>query len=197
MHCACDADSDRQCQRQAATASCSATSAPHGTMAETETLVATGYLPTATEWETIDPAAAGFDPARLREAVDFALQSETDYAEPEGDMAAFLLSGGMHGNNPEAPGHRDIIGPTVPRGNANGMIIRGGRIVAEWGDTDRVDMTFSATKSYLSTMVGLAWGEGLMDLDDQVGDKVHDGGFEGDHNSKITWRHMLHQASEW
>ena len=93
---------------------------------------------------------------------------ETGYSEPEGDMAAFLLSGGMHGNNPEAPGHRDIIGPTAPRGKTNGMIIRGGRIVAEWGPTDRVDMTFSATKSYLSTMVGLAWGEGLLDLDELV-----------------------------
>ena len=38
-------------------------------MAETETQVATGYyLPTVDEWETIDPAAAGFDPARLQEA---------------------------------------------------------------------------------------------------------------------------------
>ena len=73
-------------------------------------------------------------------------RQETTYSEPEGDMAAFLLSGGMHGN-PEPPGLRDSIGPTVPRGTTNGLIIRGGRIVAEWGDTERADMTFSATKS--------------------------------------------------
>ncbi len=121
---------------------------------------------------------------------------ETTYSEPGGDMAAFLLSGGMHGN-PEPEGLRDIIGPTVPRGTTNGLIVQGGRIVAEWGDTDRPDMTFSATKSYLSTVVGLAWGDGLLVLDDKIGSSVKDGGFDGVHNSKITWRHMLHQASEW
>ena len=41
-------------------------------------------------------------------------------------MAAFLLSGGMHGN-PEPEGLRDIIGPTVPRGTTNGLIVRGAR----------------------------------------------------------------------
>ena len=51
----------------------------------------------------------------------------------------------------------------------------GGRIVAEWGDTERADMTFSATKSYLSTMVGLAWGDGLLALDDKIGSSVKDG----------------------
>lgn len=50
---------------------------------------------------------------------------------------------------------------------------------------------------YLSTMVGLAWGDGLLALDDTIGSTVKDGGFEDAHNSKITWRHMLHQASEW
>lgn len=121
---------------------------------------------------------------------------ETTYSEPGGDMAAFLLSGGMHGN-PEPEGLRDIVGPTVSRGTTNGLIVRGGRIVAEWGDTNRADMTFSTTKSYLSTVVGLAWGDGLLALDDKIGSSVRDGGFDGDHNSKITWRHMLHQASEW
>ena len=115
-------------------------------------------------------------------------------------MAAFLLSGGMHGN-PEPEGLRDIIGPTLPRGTTNGLIVRGtstgtysaiphptlitpcditgGRIVAEWGDTERVDMTFSATKSYLSTVVGLAWGDGLLALDDKIGSSVKDGALDG------------------
>eukprot|EP01051_Picozoa_sp_SAG22_P009105 SAG22_NODE_735_length_7542_cov_11.695956_2_plen_412_part_00 len=152
----------------------------------------------AAAWETVDPAAAGFDPDRLRAAVQFSLDHETDYSEPGADMAAFLLSGGMHGN-PEPPGLRDIVGPTVPRGKTNGLILKAGRIVAEWGDTtEQVDMTFSATKSYLATMVGLAWGDQkIASLDDKVGLLVADGGFEPPHNSEITWRHFLHQASEW
>ena len=133
---------------------------------------------------------------RLAEAVQFSLDNETNYSAPGEDMAAFLLAGGMHGN-PEPPGLRDIIGPTLNRGTTNGMILKGGKIVAEWGDTTRVDMTFSATKSYLATMVGLAWGDGQVSLDSKIGESVHDGGFDSEHNAKITWRHMLHQASEW
>lgn len=50
-------------------------------------------------------------------------------------------------------------------------------------------MTFSATKSYLATMVGLGWGDGAIDLDSLVGELVQDGGFEpGTPNAKITWR---------
>ena len=36
------------------------------------------------------------------------------------------------------------------------MILKDGYVVAKWGDTKRVDMTFSVTKSYLSTVAGLS-----------------------------------------
>ena len=49
-----------------------------------------------------------------------------------------------------------ILGPTAPRDESAGLIIRNGFIVAEWGDTRRVDMTFSVVKSYLSTVMALA-----------------------------------------
>src|SRR5580765_7484577 len=59
-------------------------------------------------------------------------------------------------------------------------------------------MTFSASKSYLATMAGLALDQGLIrDLDDPIREYVDDGGFEPPHNSKITWRQMLQQTSEW
>ena len=48
----------------------------------------------------------------------------------------------------------DAVGPFKTRGDATGLIIRRGYIVAEWGDPHRVDMTFSVTKSFLSTVVG-------------------------------------------
>jgi len=54
------------------------------------------------------------------------------------------------------------IGPVKERGAANGLIVRHGYVVAEWGDTSRVDMTFSVTKTFLSTVVGLAWQKGLI-----------------------------------
>jgi CubicO group peptidase (beta-lactamase class C family) len=84
------------------------------------------------------------------------------------------------------------------RGGPNGLIVRGGRIVIEWGDTRRVDMTFSASKSYISTCAGLAFDRGLIpDLHAPVRDLVDDGGFEPPHNHKITWHHLLQQTSEW
>lgn len=54
------------------------------------------------------------------------------------------------------------------------MVLRRGYIVAEWGDIKRVDMTFSVTKSFLSTVTGLAWDRGLIhDLADPVKDLVY------------------------
>jgi CubicO group peptidase (beta-lactamase class C family) len=78
------------------------------------------------------------------------------------------------------------------------MIIKDGYIVAQWGDVDRVDMTFSVTKSYLSTIAGLAIDAGLIKrLDDKVGKYVWDGTFDGEHNSKVLWHHLLTQSSDW
>jgi CubicO group peptidase (beta-lactamase class C family) len=59
-------------------------------------------------------------------------------------------------------------------------------------------MTFSVTKSYVSTVAGLAWDAGLIqDLNDKVADCVWDGTFDSEHNSKITWEHLLTQSSDW
>jgi CubicO group peptidase (beta-lactamase class C family) len=157
------------------------------------------YVPPAGDegWERITPQAAGFDPVKLADAVSFSLSHETAYCTREGDMEAFLLGGGMHGA-PEPEGLRDIVGPTLPRGGTNGVVIRHGKIVAEWGDTRRVDMTFSCTKSYLSTVMGLGWDDRLVDdLEEPVRAKVRDGGFQSAHNSQITWTHLLQQCSEW
>jgi CubicO group peptidase (beta-lactamase class C family) len=78
------------------------------------------------------------------------------------------------------------------------MILKDGYIVAQWGDIDRVDMTFSVTKSYLSTVAGLAVDDGMIrDVDDPVGTYVWDGTYRGEHNAKITWDHLLTQSSVW
>ena len=50
----------------------------------------------------------------------------------------------------------DGVGPFAVRGDATGISIHKGYIIAEWGEPGRVDMTFSVTKSFLSTVIGLA-----------------------------------------
>lgn len=84
------------------------------------------------------------------------------------------------------------------RGGPAGLILKGGRIVAEWGDTARTDMTFSIAKSYLAVLAGIAFDDGLItDVEEPVGKTVAGPVFSGAHNGQITWRHLLQQSSEW
>jgi hypothetical protein len=149
------------------------------------------YFPGADDqWQRLEPSQAGLDAGRLAQAVRFAQANET-HLERDLYRALDELTEG-EGE------HAQIVGPTKPRGGPAGLIVRHGAIVAEWGDASRVDMTFSASKSYLATLAGLALDGGLIrDLDDPVREYVDDGGFEPPHTSKITWRHLLHQSSEW
>ena len=90
------------------------------------------------------------------------------------------------------------MGPTKERGGPAGLIIKNGYIVAQWGDVNRVDMTNSVTKSFLSTIAGLAIDEGLIkNVTDKADTYVWDGTFTGQHNSKITWDNLLTQSSDW
>ena len=150
------------------------------------------YVPGAgDDWERVDPGSCGVDPVALDDAVTFAVEHES---KMDRDIAKALAGG--HFSEPPPLG--DIIGPTAPRGDPSGLVIRGGRIVAEWGPTDRADMTFSVTKSYLSIMAGLAVDDGLIpDVRDPVGELVHDGGFDADQNRAATWEHFLQNTSEW
>lgn len=148
------------------------------------------YYPPRGEWQRETPARAGFDAARLAQAVTYA-QSKA-VLEP-GDMRQVLLD---HYRERE-PDYR-VLGPTADRQDSAGLIIRHGRIVAEWGDLERVDMSFSVVKSYLSSVAGLAWQQGLIDdLQRPVRHWVRDGHFDTPHNQPITWHHMLQQTSDW
>jgi CubicO group peptidase (beta-lactamase class C family) len=98
----------------------------------------------------------------------------------------------------EEPPLNEVLGPVRARGGPNGLILLGGQIVAEWGNTLQVDQTFSVAKSYLAILAGLAVDRGLIrDLHEPVCRTVDDGGFDGPHNGKITWHHLLQQTSEW
>lgn len=111
----------------------------------------------------------------------------------------FLTAAGRYigvADEPEAPD--DMLGPVRPRGGPNGMVLRGGYVVAEWGDTRRADMTFSVAKSYLAVLAGIALARGLIrDVDDPVRDYAPDDGFTAPQNHAVTWRHLLQQTSEW
>jgi CubicO group peptidase (beta-lactamase class C family) len=57
------------------------------------------------------------------------------------------------------------------RAPLNGIIIHHGYVVAEWGETRKVDMTHSVSKTFLTTVVGLAWQKGLIhDITDKARD---------------------------
>ena len=80
----------------------------------------------------------------------------------------------------------------------NGIILRHGYIVAEFGDVEAVDPSYSMAKSYLSTILGLTIDRGMIgDVHDEVGLLVEDGGYDMPHNSKVTWKHHATQSSEW
>ena len=150
------------------------------------------YFPTRDEWQTIDAADAGMDAQRLAEAVAFAESAETAWPR---DLSRGLSAGEVAN---EPPPWNEVLGPTKDRGGPNGLILRGGRIVAEWGDPSRTDMTFSIAKSYLSMLAGVAVARGLIrSVDDPVRLYALDDGFESAHNRDITWRHLLEQTSEW
>jgi CubicO group peptidase (beta-lactamase class C family) len=148
------------------------------------------YFPDRHDWQTRTAEQAGFDPARLKEAIDFAVANENPATK---DLAVDIAT--TFSREP----HNAIIGPTRPRAALNGLVVRNGFVVAEWGESTRPDMTFSVTKTFLSTVVGLAWQRGLIkDVNDRVREYVPTTDlFESEHNAPITWDHLLRQTSDW
>lgn len=147
------------------------------------------YYPSKNDWQSKTPKEVGLNEAKISQAVDFAMANE--YTGEKDLRLAILKSFSIE------PDHK-LQGPTKERGGPAGVIMKDGYIVAKWGDINRVDMTFSVTKSYLSTMAGLAIEDGLINsVKDKVDRYVWDGTFQGAHNAKITWEHLLHQTSDW
>ncbi|MDQ3322591.1 MAG: beta-lactamase family protein [Acidobacteriota bacterium] len=169
------------------------------------------YPPAGNAWQRRAPEQTKMDGAKLKEAVDFAVASESK--TPRNLELAHYRT---FGREPFG----EAVGLFKERGDAAGIIIRNGYIIAEWGDTNRVDMTFSVTKSFLSTVVGLAFDRKLIkSLQDPARDysspiSVYNQNekfdtaenfgksrllelFETEHNRKITWEHLLRQTSDW
>ncbi len=140
-------------------------------------------------WQTRKPGELKMNSQVIDSAVNFAVHNETkiDYDLRVANFKAYA-------NEP----YYKIIGPMKQRGKPAGIIVKNGYIVAQWGDIKRADMTFSVTKSFLSTVAGLALDNHLIkNIDEYVSEYVEDEKFEGEHNSKITWKHLLTQSSDW
>src|SRR5947208_10692225 len=143
------------------------------------------YYPPAGAWAHKTPAEVGMNAAKLDAAIAFMKANETrtptrDFSDQE------IVNGKLLGSIP------------TERAGTNGLIIRHGYIVGEFGDTTRPDPTYSVAKSMLSTVAAIALQRGLIpNLDDPVVNNVEDGGYESPHNRLVTWRHHLQQESEW
>jgi len=142
------------------------------------------YFPSRNNWERRKPSEVGMD--------DAAVQAAVDWAKTQGSAWPKDFS-----NQLRVFGHQ--LGPMpAEHGDPNAIVIHKGYIVAEFGDTTRIDTTYSVAKSYLASILGLAIDRGLIkNIADPVGKTVHDGGYDSPHNAKITWEHHARQTSEW
>ena len=168
------------------------------------------YFPPEGNWERKTPSELGLDSTKINEAIKFAIANESK--TPKNQELAQVFS---FGKEPFSDG----VGPYSTRGSAAGIIIYKGYIVGSWGDIERVDQTHSVTKSFLSTVVGLASDRGMIKnitdkvyqyvppievYDNEVYRKPEDLGkpqflepFNTEHTMKISWDHLLRQTSDF
>jgi hypothetical protein len=168
------------------------------------------YFPPADNWERKTPSSLNIDSNLMHEAIQYALTHETKF--PKNLM---LTQAMQFGKEPFS----DPIGPMADRGPTSGVILYKGFIIAEWGNVNAVEMVHSVTKTFLSTVVGLAVEKGLIH---SINDKVYPYlppielanapitsdinpitqksfiyPFETEQNRKINWEHLLRQTSDW
>src|SRR5580704_11680388 len=149
------------------------------------------YYPGRFDWQHKKPEEVGMNAALVNEAVQAAIAADTPGPH---DMTLFLKN--SFGKEP----FDTLVGPVKDRGPASGVITRHGYIVAEWGDPKRADITNSVTKTFLTTVVGLAWQRGLIrDVTDYARDYMPTDVdlFDAPHNQHIRWDDLLRQTSYW
>lgn len=142
------------------------------------------YFPSQGSWIKKAPAEVGIDAARLDAALAFAKEHETDW--PKDFSTQEKIFGSLLGPIPKERGATSVV------------VVRHGYIVGEFGETERIDPTYSVAKSMLASVAGVAVREKLItNLDEPVGTTVKDGGYDAPQNTSVTWRHHLQQESEW
>ena len=172
------------------------------------------YFPPSGAWERAAPGDVGMDADLLERARELHLENASTAPR---DLAL------AHQRSFAREPFGEQVGPFRTRGEPTAVVIRNGYLVAEWGEPHRVDNTFSVTKSFLSTTVGLAWDRGLIpdihepvaplmgpvevEKPECVAPRPEEGAFPqvpapfepfaGDHAGRITWDHLLRQTSDW
>ncbi len=93
--------------------------------------------------------------------------------------------------------HRDVTGPLLSGSGASGVVVHRGHVIAHWGDPGTPEMLFSATKTFVSAVAGVAFDRGLLDVHAPVAESVDLPEFASGTARTITWEHLLHQTSGW
>lgn len=141
-------------------------------------------------WENRKPRELGFDESKFVDAISFVESLKTTLGRN--------LSETFEQQHPDRPPWNVALGPVRDRGSRNGLVIKDGYIVAEWGDTSQVDMASSMSKIFLNACVGLMHADTkLVDLDAKVADMISAPWFTSAQNAPITWRMLLQLTSEW
>lgn len=176
-------------------------------------LMAQTYFPEKNNWERKNPSDLGMDETKVKQAIEFAIAHESK--ENRNLKIAHYES--AFGREPFGY----PVGPSKTRGPASGLVIYKGYVIGQWGEPERVDLTFSVAKSILSTTAGLAVEAGLIknenDLvypymapiypfdpvrammnkaDHLMEDDVFEL-FATEHNRTIRWNDLLRQTSDW
>jgi CubicO group peptidase (beta-lactamase class C family) len=143
------------------------------------------FPPKGDAWATRKPEQVGMDAAKLAQAVEWAKTQETTQMTPN-----FSTQEEIFGK---------LLGPMPSsRAATNGIVLRNGYIVAEWGDTQQADPTYSVAKSVLSTVLGITLDRQLIgSIQEPVAQRIQDGGYDSPQNKPITWEHHARQTSEW
>lgn len=92
---------------------------------------------------------------------------------------------------------RDVIGPLLAASSGSGVVLHSGREVGRWGDPSVPEMAFSATKSVVSVVAGVAFDTGLLVPAQRVSEVLELPEFAGGDAVAITWEHLLQQTSQW
>jgi CubicO group peptidase (beta-lactamase class C family) len=151
------------------------------------------YFPPRHDWARCDPCH--LDAAQLAAAARELQNNEN--TTPRDQSIAWAQSFGSR-----EPYFGGLLGPMAARGPLSGLVIYRGKVEASFGEPDRVDMSHSITKSFLSAVVGLAvQQERIQSVDEPVVRSmprdIVDQFFASPKNAAISWRHLLQQTSDW
>ncbi len=168
------------------------------------------YFPPFGSWQQKTPEELGLKQPAVAAAVAAAMAAETK-APRNMEINHYRT----FGKEPFGEG----IGPFSERGAPTGLIIYKGYVIASWGEPARCDMTHSVTKSFLSTIIGVATDSGLIKsvfdtvaayvppiepyglpvnrAAELIGQPQLLDPFGTPHNRLLTWNDMLRQTSDW